>query len=663
MIHKRSSWSIVWVLALFALFPFLSATGSEGQTTSITSSGLNTNVTTGSIDPAGRQNYDITGGTRPGNGANLFHSFGDFSIGTNNVARFLNDSGLATTNILSRVTGGHVSNIFGEISTANFPGANFYLINPAGVVFGPSASLNVSGSVNISTADYLRLTDGVRFNAVPGPQDTLLSTAPVAAFGFLNLAPRPISVQGNSSGPTLSTGKDLSLVGGNIDISRTVGVGGNVNLVSVASRGEVRTNAGTGGPLELSGFDTLGQISMNEGGYVLAGGSMEIRGGELLMSGRGSGSGLTSAGPVTVNVSDSITLQGGFPGSNIGGSRVTLNAGRAITTNGDSDVRGDSSVSITGPDVSILGRVRTASDDGGSITIQANTLFINGSSGPGTLTGILAPGASHGGTIVINADQARISEARINVDSSAGQAGNIAIRAGEISIDAGSAIFIASRISASSQSGNAGNIVIESGSNLRMGGGVEFGRASLMAESNGGNGGTIILQAAQQIDVSGTRISTEGRNGQPGQINISAGDAVRIDGSHLTANNNGVGPAGTLTINAGTTFVSENSTFVAQTGEGHGGTISVTAPDLVRFTNSQVNTSVDGSAASVGGTITIASDVVRLQNSQVLSNSVEGNGGTITIKTNAFVPDEPSTVEAVSLTGHGANGTFTVEPF
>lgn len=93
------------VSGLLGLLPLMAGVG-YSQTTSITTSGLNTHVAVGSIDPAGRQNYDITGGTRPSNGANLFHSFGDFSIGTNNVARFLNDSGLATNNILSRVTGG-----------------------------------------------------------------------------------------------------------------------------------------------------------------------------------------------------------------------------------------------------------------------------------------------------------------------------------------------------------------------------------------------------------------------------------------------------------------------------------------------------------------------------------------------------------------------------
>src|SRR5262245_12196366 len=59
--------------------------------------------------------YDITGGTR--NGTNLFHSFGFFSVGGGDTANFLNDSGLATSNIIGRVTGGQTSSIFGTIKT------------------------------------------------------------------------------------------------------------------------------------------------------------------------------------------------------------------------------------------------------------------------------------------------------------------------------------------------------------------------------------------------------------------------------------------------------------------------------------------------------------------------------------------------------------------
>ena len=172
------------------------ASGLAQVTTSITSSGLNTQVGAPTNLPSGQVNHDITGGTRIG--TNLFHSFGNFNVASNHIANFLNDTSQATTNILSRVNGGNPSNIFGTLQTTGFGAANLFLLNPAGVVFGPSASLNVGGSVHISTADYLRLTDDARFNAVAGPADALLTSAPVAAYGFLGpQAPAAIAVQGS----------------------------------------------------------------------------------------------------------------------------------------------------------------------------------------------------------------------------------------------------------------------------------------------------------------------------------------------------------------------------------------------------------------------------------------------------------------------------------
>src|SRR2546423_866012 len=90
---------------------------------------------------------DITGGTRPGNGPNLFHSFDRFSVGTGDTARFSGPTGIA--NILSRVTGGQQSMIDGRLQST-IPGANLYLLNPSGVLFGPNATLDISGSFHVS---------------------------------------------------------------------------------------------------------------------------------------------------------------------------------------------------------------------------------------------------------------------------------------------------------------------------------------------------------------------------------------------------------------------------------------------------------------------------------------------------------------------------------
>ena len=127
-------------------------------------------------------------------GGNLFHSFGNFGLTKGETATF---NGPATvTNIVGRVTGGRASSIDGTVRST-VAGANFYLINPSGIVFGPNAAIDVKGSFRASTAEYLRMSDGARFQ-VTAPDGSALSAAPPVAFGFLNATPGRITVNGST---------------------------------------------------------------------------------------------------------------------------------------------------------------------------------------------------------------------------------------------------------------------------------------------------------------------------------------------------------------------------------------------------------------------------------------------------------------------------------
>ena len=151
------------------------------------------------------------------------------------IANFLNNTGLETSNIIGRVTGGNISNIDGTIQTTGFGNANLFLVNPSGIVFGPNGSFDVGGSVSFTTAQYLRLFDGVNsanFYANPandGLANSVLAVAPVVDFGFLSpaaygflTAPDPsatITVQGSalSVAPGVLV-SSISLVGGKVVI-------------------------------------------------------------------------------------------------------------------------------------------------------------------------------------------------------------------------------------------------------------------------------------------------------------------------------------------------------------------------------------------------------------------------------------------------------------
>src|SRR5262245_4719211 len=245
-------WARLPTLILVLIAP---SSGEAEVVTNITSSGLGTVVPS---QPPPDGVYNITGGTRPGNGPNLLHSFGDFSVGQGNIANFLNDSGLQTINILGRVTGGNPSNIDGIIRTTGFDNANLFLVNPFGVVFGSHGSFDVGGSVSFSTAHYLHLSDGVssaNFYANPasdGLTNSILVMDPVADFGFLSSAnpvgygflpaPNPnatIIVQGSAL--SVPSGQSISLVGGKVVIeggAQLSAPSGRIHLATAMSPGE-----------------------------------------------------------------------------------------------------------------------------------------------------------------------------------------------------------------------------------------------------------------------------------------------------------------------------------------------------------------------------------------------------------------------------------------
>jgi len=184
---------------------------------------------TGTIINHNGNTYNINGGTQAG--ANLFHSFTEFGLSTDEVANFLSNPQI--NNILGRVTGGNASVIQGLIQVTG-GNSNLYLMNPNGWVFNQGASIDVPGSFGVTTATRMGFGNGF-FNAD-------------GANVYSNLTGNPTSLIFDQDNPSwiineadleVNSGASLWAVGGGIVSTGTI-TGGEVTLAAVPGKSQVR---------------------------------------------------------------------------------------------------------------------------------------------------------------------------------------------------------------------------------------------------------------------------------------------------------------------------------------------------------------------------------------------------------------------------------------
>jgi filamentous hemagglutinin family protein len=614
-------------------FCFIASNLAQAQVSPITPSGLGTQVSD-PIAVGGQTQYDITGGTRPGGGANLFHSFGDFSVPTNNIANFLNDTGLPTSNILGRVTGGNISNIFGTIQTEGFPNANLFLMNPAGFLFGPNATVNVGGMVAFTSADYLKLADNARFNAIPNAAaDALLTALPVASFGFLGSNPGAITVQGSQF--SVTDGQSISLVGSSISIESGTPEGGTaqstqlsapngkIQLASAASPGEF--DAATLQPLpngNNTSFTSFGSALLALGSNINVSGenTVSIRGGQFALSVTNAVlSTADSAGaPATISLSPGSSILSSNAGAEAGAdvqltaSTIQLDGAsiQSLTTGTGSGGH----ISITGQSNYLMNGAQIVSStsgasDGGNITISAtDSVSISGYDPTSTLSGV--------STFIsdINTGVPLVTSGVFSSTSGSGSGGSLRINAGTATLD------------------NAGTIASIATGDGR-GGDIALNVRNLHIQ----NGGLILNTAGFDF----TSFEFKG-NGRAGDITIVAEDSIQVSGfnpntfaeSVIWSQSNNTGDGGNITLSASNISV-QNGGIVQSNGSGTGntGSISITADQvsISGFDEIGISSQISSiSPAANSGTITITVQSVNITDLGLLQTV--GNGGNITIQ-------------------------------
>ncbi|MEW6498144.1 MAG: filamentous hemagglutinin N-terminal domain-containing protein, partial [Cyanobacteriota bacterium] len=224
-------WLVRWVLPAIPIgIAALHTIGSgQAQTQPITAES-SPNGTGTVVTPNGNQ-FDITGGTR--SGGNLFHSFQQFNLDQNQIANFLSDPSIQ--NILGRVMGGNPSIINGLIKVSG-GNSNLFLMNPAGIIFGPNAALNVPASFTATTATGIGFGSNW-FNAMGSNDYSLLVGTPD---GFAFSAPQPGSIV-NSGNLNVGQGQNLMLLGGTVvSTGQLSAPGGQITVATVPSENLVR---------------------------------------------------------------------------------------------------------------------------------------------------------------------------------------------------------------------------------------------------------------------------------------------------------------------------------------------------------------------------------------------------------------------------------------
>lgn len=666
----------------FAISLFLvSSGGGASAIAQVTPDGtLSTSVTQNG------NHFTITNGNQVG--TNLFHSFSQFSVSTGGSAYFNNSATIQT--IFARVTGGNVSNIDGLIHANG--NASLFLLNPAGILFGPNASLNLGGSFVASTASSVVFADGTKFSAI-NPTSPPLLTMSVPIGLQMGSAPAPITIQGTghaiaSGGSTLAPfvenpsptelrvqpGKTLALIGGNLNLTGATlnAPGGRIELGSLDGAGLVSLTAIAQG--YQPGYENgqrFGDIQLNQRSLLTVGalpgagsfdaGSVQLQGrqiqfseGSLVLS---TNLGNLPGGEISFQASEAIDITG-----TTADALISTGIRTAAFNSGTS-----SNVRINTPRLTLtqgaaINTTAASSARSGNIQINADVVEVTGFSPLNPVGGVTSLGTSSASTqpagdlfvtskSLLVSGGASVSSATFG----AGATGQVTIRSTDTIVMGDNLAGLYSNISATTfGTGNAQTLTLDTTRLQLLNGGVIATTAWLIGEA-----GSININATESIFISGrSQSNNSGINsaairpglliqqvfGLPdilsadaGNVNVRTPNLIVTSGGTVSVTNQGTGNAGNIKISANTVFLDYQGSIQAQTASGEGGNIAIDAANLVLLRHNSLISATSGGAGN-GGNITINAPIVTgFENSDIIANAFQGRGGNIQITTKGIL--------------------------
>ena len=365
-----------------------------------------------------------------------------------------------------------------------------------------------------------------------------------------------------------------------------------VGFTSLNLRGE-----GNGGNIQIE----AGSLSMLADAYISA-----------------STSGWGNAGNIFVQVEDDISLS----------NRSYITSGVNPRGEGEGgDIQIDArSLFLTGD------AVLTTSTDGkgnaGNIQIDASdSVSISGArlgSSPSSYSGLFTTteniAIGQGGDISVTTDTLTVSDrARLNArTNNAFRSGNITLNVNSLEVTSGGQL-----VTTTFSSGEAGNITVNAAESITLSGGDS----------------TYLNQPSQfhpATPVSGLFSNTNpDSTGNGGTVEVNTTYLTISDGAEVSVGSEGAGDAGNLGVTSRHLLLDSRGVLRATTSSGEGGNIELQEQDLILMRrNSEISTEARGSGN--GGDITIDADfivAVPLEDSDIVADAFEGNGGNIRITT------------------------------
>jgi len=544
-------------------------------------------------------------------GTALFQSLLRLDVYEGDAATFaVSEPATPVDQIYARVTGADPSEIFGLLRS-EVEDADLYLLNPYGVIFGPTAQLDVLGSFYVSTADVLNFADGERFEAWAGGAVPMEVAAPVS-FGFLVDDEPPATIR--FEGPerlSAADGETLAAVAGRVEIEGIVGStdptlessGGQIQLAAVPSGTEV--------PLDVASLDAAGLGSDEAAVQLTSNAILEV-----------AGSG--PAGPAR------IVIRGGrfeavdptvVPPSGVLKARQTgTGAGPAI------DVEVAGTILLDAAQIESLTTVSGASGDirlaGDRVELAGGTT-VSGRIDDATLSPLGGPGIRVEANAIEIKDGSKLrTQDDVGFGFSYGKVGDIDVVANEVEVSG-----VGSEISTRSDgTGNGATVRVEVADRLALtnGGKIEasrgrslvpiatptdFGRIEVAAgELSVSDGAEILSATATDIAGAGVRIGTAGspvgklevRGGGIASLTTAsgAGGDVEIHAQDIVVESSPAMPEANPQISALTTRAEDGTG-----GDGPGGNLTIHADSLDLINGGQLRTTTQGSGA--GGDLTV----------------------------------------------------------